>query len=111
MYTMLLRGWCSSADAGTCLCLWGSASGIATSTVLHISQQIHPSFGHDHTTSWAWTCYGRWKSPAEITARIVTSSETACGKNASPLIRSVNASQGRRDSGRLSNLVIYSLYS
>lgn len=62
------------------------------------------------TTSWAWTCHGRWKCPTEITARTGTSSETACGKNTSPLIRSVNASQGRRDSGCLSNLVIYSPY-
>ena len=83
-------GWRSSADLGICQCLWGSASGMATSTVLHLLQLIHPSFGHDHTTSWAWTRHGRWKCPAEIMARIVTSPETACGKNTSPLITSVS---------------------
>lgn len=38
-------GWCSSVDAGICLCIWGPASGTATSTGSHI---LHSSFGHDH---------------------------------------------------------------
>lgn len=79
----------------------------ATSTACWMLQLMHTL---SVTPSWVWMCHKQWKCPAEIMARIVASSEMSHCKNTSPFFSPVNASQGRRDSGCLSNLVIYSLY-